>query len=246
MTDNPEKIIELSKEHQEFTDNLMEEINSTGKRKIDWNYWLSLPFWKYFEAVYLLNLQHPIDIEKHEKEIDLLESWGSNSSVSQAAQKIKNQVILAEREQQIGIMPLEVTPLAWIDWAISKGYYIPSQFKDLKFSNQAKVLPQIVVTNELSLDADKRLAELFDPVGKNQLEKMFATKKWHLWADKANINGLKSARVERGKFNPYLAAIWWLNKMEPLEWDLARCQRVLANNLPARSKGCESQLTWIN
>jgi hypothetical protein len=96
----------------------------------------------------------------------------------------------------------------------------------------------------LNQETDTELSRLFDPVGKNELEKMFPSGKWHLWADKAQANGLISARVGRGKFNPYLAAIWWLKKQEPHGWDLARCQRALANNLPARSKGFESRLTW--
>lgn len=89
---------------------------------------------------------------------------------------------------------------------------------------------------ETPQDFDETIAALFDPVGTAQLEKMFpANGSWSKWADKAKANGLTVARVGRSKFNPYLAAQWWLDKQNPYDWDLGKCCRKLANNLPLRS-----------
>lgn len=84
---------------------------------------------------------------------------------------------------------------------------------------------------------DEMLVNLFDPVTIEFVAKMFPVKddKWKRWAERAADNGLKGARTGRGKFNPYLAALWFLTKGEN-DWDLARCYRVLANNLPPRSR----------
>ncbi len=83
---------------------------------------------------------------------------------------------------------------------------------------------------------EDELAALFEPVSVAALEKMFPDNgRWRNHAERAARNGLSVAREDRGKFNPYLAAIWWLNKKKPSGWDLARVHRTLANNLPARS-----------
>lgn len=96
----------------------------------------------------------------------------------------------------------------------------------------------------ISEQADTQLAQLFDLVSVVALEKMFpANNKWAGWAEHASRNeGLKAARKERGLFNPYLAGMWFLEKRIP-GWDLARCRRVLANNLPARSIDDKHRLT---
>lgn len=80
------------------------------------------------------------------------------------------------------------------------------------------------------------LSELFNAVPVDALEKMFpANGKWKKWCERAARNGLSEARVGRAKFNPYKAAIWFMQYGNE-GWDLARCHRVLKNNLPARSK----------
>jgi hypothetical protein len=85
-------------------------------------------------------------------------------------------------------------------------------------------------------DSGEGLAALFDPVTIEALEKMFPSgNKWPVWADRAAENGLRKARVGRRLFDPYQAAIWFLSR-GIANWDLARCHRTLANNLPARSK----------
>ncbi|MGC2459210.1 MAG: hypothetical protein WA435_14575 [Gallionellaceae bacterium] len=89
---------------------------------------------------------------------------------------------------------------------------------------------------EIESDHDEKIAALFDPVTVAVLEKMFsADDEWKNWAERASRNGLVSARQGRAKFNPYKAALWFVNQ-GIVGWDLARCKRVLINNLPARSR----------
>lgn len=92
-------------------------------------------------------------------------------------------------------------------------------------------------------DHVETLAALFDPLPVAALEKMFPTNgKWKSWAEKAATNGLINARTKRAMFNPYKAAVWFISKGVK-DWDLARCNRVLANNLPARSVDSKYMLT---
>ena len=89
---------------------------------------------------------------------------------------------------------------------------------------------------------DARLAELFDPVPVQVLERLFPDGgKWTKYAERAARNKLSTARVSRGQFNPYRAAVWWASEVGI--WDLERCMRKLANNLPARSKDSKHMLT---
>ena len=106
---------------------------------------------------------------------------------------------------------------------------------------------QLIPTTEQGggeFTADANIAALFDTVTPAALEKMFPSEgKWKAWHKKAKEKGLDVAREKRGKYNPYCAALWWLDKQAPRGWDLARCCRVLATNLPTRSRGNESLLT---
>lgn len=91
-------------------------------------------------------------------------------------------------------------------------------------------------------DTDTELQNLFDNVTVTELEATFpADGKWKKWADHAKQNGLNKARLERAKFNLYLAGIWFL-KQGMKGWNLAHINRTLAKNLPARSRGKESYL----
>lgn len=93
-------------------------------------------------------------------------------------------------------------------------------------------------------DYDDELAALFDAVRKEQLEAMFPDGgKWVGYAERAARNGLDVAREGRGIFNPYRAALWWLERHAPAGWTWARCARVLANNLPPRSHDSRHLLT---
>ena len=62
-----------------------------------------------------------------------------------------------------------------------------------------------------------------------------ANGKWIISVDHAKAKGLIDARQGRRMFNPYRAGLWFVNKGN-IGWDLARLHRVLAKNLPARSK----------
>jgi hypothetical protein len=80
-------------------------------------------------------------------------------------------------------------------------------------------------------------AKLFPTCSHAALESMFpANGEWEKWAERAKRNGLKTARRERGLFNPYLAAQWWLEKQKPQGWDSERCLKVLAKNYPAETQ----------
>ncbi len=97
-------------------------------------------------------------------------------------------------------------------------------------------------------DNDVDLAALFDGVGIEQLEKMFPTSTdgngmWKGWGHRASESGLSSARVGRGRYNPYTAGLWWLTTKNPKGWDLARLRRKLAQNLPSRSMDSMGLLT---
>jgi hypothetical protein len=96
-------------------------------------------------------------------------------------------------------------------------------------------------TAAIKSDEAKTLADLFDPVRLATLERMFpADGKWKIWGEKSRANGLGAARTSHGFYNPYIAGMWFANRVG---WDLAHCHRVLANNLPARSRDEKFQLT---
>lgn len=93
-------------------------------------------------------------------------------------------------------------------------------------------------------DNDEELAALFDPVHAQTLEALFPEGgKWKKYAERAARNGLMQAREERGKFNPYKAGRWWMDTQAPPGWKWERCARVLANNLPHRSRDSRHLLT---
>jgi hypothetical protein len=91
-------------------------------------------------------------------------------------------------------------------------------------------------TIKTSYEINEEISLLFDGVSYSALETMFPSDgKWSKWVAKAKEKGLGTARVSRGKYNPYLAALWWMDKQSPTGWDWGRCFRKLANNLPRRS-----------
>lgn len=99
--------------------------------------------------------------------------------------------------------------------------------------------------------ADDEIASWFDGVSYMQLAEMFKEHTdpklnaaiWLSYRNQAHRNGLKTARVDRAQFNPYIAGLWWLKRKTPEGWSLARLNRTLAKNLPARSKEHEPRLT---
>jgi hypothetical protein len=93
-------------------------------------------------------------------------------------------------------------------------------------------------------DHDEELADLFDPVMPAQLEAMFPDGgRWESYAERAARKGLLAAKDGRKRFNPYRAARWWLDEIGPEGWKWERCIRVLANNLPDRSRDSKHLLT---
>jgi hypothetical protein len=112
-------------------------------------------------------------------------------------------------------------------------------------STETKPVPAKVGAGDTATDEeDTDLARLFDPVPVTALEKMFPSEgKWAGWAEHASRHPeLKAARQGRAMFNPYLAGIWFARKGRS-GWDLARCRRTLANNLPDRSLDDKHRLT---
>jgi hypothetical protein len=108
----------------------------------------------------------------------------------------------------------------------------------------ASIAPSVII------DLEKTLASLFDPVTIEVLSKMFpadktgTSRKWKSWQNNATENGFKVASVGRGLFNPYKAGIWFLTrKIEG--WDLARINRALVLNLPARSQDQKHLITGV-
>lgn len=133
-------------------------------------------------------------------------------------------------------------PPPWLDFAIERGLYVGKQKAVDKVKPYTKI-KAIQPANIAAALADAEFEKLFEPVTVAALEKMFpANGKWSGWAEKAKSNNLINARVSRAMFNPYKAAMWFCNKGID-GYDLARCYRILANNLPARSKGSEQLLT---
>lgn len=116
-----------------------------------------------------------------------------------------------------------------IEFARNNGWELPPQLSN-------EITQKVELATDTTPTDDASLAALFDPVPVNALEKTFpANGQWTAWAERAKRNGLKdAAKEDRGLFNPYKAAMWFV-KQGINGWDLARCYRVLGNNLPARS-----------
>lgn len=137
-----------------------------------------------------------------------------------------------------------LAPIHAIDWAKPRGLNVPSALAMLAEDAE---LTTVEIDGTDQDNPEARLAALFDGVGAAQLETMFpAEGQWRKWAGRAHVNGLKEARVGRGKFNPYRAALWWLDTKHPMQWSWEQCARRLAKNLPSRSRGSESMLTGVD
>lgn len=127
-----------------------------------------------------------------------------------------------------------------VAWAEAEGIATADDLAALAQRNEGKqnptyTLPERVNESNVEQNADAQLAELFDPVTAEVLEKMFpAGNKWKSWCARAARNGLIKARDTRARYNPYRAAQFFF-KQGVEGWDWARCLRCLANNLPARS-----------
>ncbi len=128
-------------------------------------------------------------------------------------------------------------------WAVAEGISAPGEIETLlqeRGNGNDNTEAQLLAANN---HHEEQFFALFDPVRLEVLEKMFpAEGQWKGWAERASRNGLVSARDGRAKFNPYKAAMWFLNQGIG-GWNLARCHRTLANNLPVCSKDYKCLLT---
>lgn len=136
------------------------------------------------------------------------------------------------------------TPENWLKWGASKGYSVShlhaGQTAARGHAPSYDAPPPAAPTNNrdpshMSSEEDD-LSVYFDGVGTEQLETMFPSEgKWASWANHAGENGLAETRTAPGKFNPYKAGRWWMDRKRPRAWDEARFLRVLGKNLPRRS-----------
>jgi hypothetical protein len=219
----------------------------------DWDFWLNMPDVELWQAVMLsMNIdpdqfdtgygQHQQFISENEiasKRLRLLEAnrWRIHFRGIDRFIPISKFSTWATSVMKWPDLPPELEKLAHHQDGQSGN--AKSAKEDQEFDEQGRT--DGGMNDEDRSDAD--LVKLFDAVTVPTLEKMFPARgKWADWAERAHRNGLITARDGRAMFNPYLAGVWFLGK--GLEgWDLARCQRVLANNLPARSRGSEHLLT---
>lgn len=109
--------------------------------RIDWPYWFGLPYWEVEEAIYLLNLCDPKVIDKHR--IILKDNSPFYKETLNEIERIQKQITLAFREQKAGILPKNVTPTDWLNWAIKKDIKIPSPFNQILYKVQSTEVPTL-------------------------------------------------------------------------------------------------------
>ena len=216
-------------------------------KKPDWNEWSLMPRVELWQAVAL-----SMDLEPHDLHRDVhtpLLGFGSffkpNSFPSSAVErefekrlrileanledsaKFPDAVINRELRRSIVELP------EFSAWAASVGWEIPDELatKSPEADECDRVMPNFQYD-------DSKIAELFDSVSPEQLEKMFPSEgQWQEWARRAKERGLDVARREKAKYNPYIAAKWWINSQPQDDWDWGRVARVLVKNFPPRSIG---------
>jgi hypothetical protein len=173
----------------------------------------------------LAGFNHPIN---NKRIIELNKLWIMNFH--------RRKYTWQSREEFIDLAIKNGYPPPWLDFAIEQGLYTPKEIIDVALGTFNDGIIQANHLNKGAVDKDEELSALFDPVTPAALEKMFAANnKWANWAKRAGRNGLDGARQGRGMYNPLKAAKWFL-KQRCQGWDLARCWRTLAANLPSRSK----------
>ena len=215
-------------------------------KKPDWSEWSLMPKVEVWQAVALsMNLEpHDLRRDVHtpflgfgsffkpgsfsnlnterefEKRLRILEANLEDSA------KFPNAVI--NREFRLSILALP----EFSAWVASVGWEMPEELatKYAEADEADRVLPNCQ-------DEESKIAALFDPVSPEELENYFPSKGWwHKWADKAKATGLDIARDGRKRFNPYVAAKWWITKHPHDGWDLSRVKRVLVKKFPNRSR----------
>lgn len=213
----------------------------------DWDFWRNMPEVEWHEACALALNIDPDSVIRNDDGMGMLGYDGTDTfrgfSSDEAANRFTKLLRLLNgnlnnREHFTATYQNTVYLTEFAAWCVQLGWDIPQELAAL-----AKDVSQAAPVADVKPGTENTLSALFDPVTVESLEKMFpAVGKWKSWADKAKANGLIDAREGRGLFNPYNAAMWFLKKGVS-GWDLARCNRVLANNLPARSRGDEHLLT---
>lgn len=215
--------------------------SSADDRKPRWNKWRLIPDVKIFEAV---ALSLDIDPEKLKWNRDGWMAGGYRSRFDESEEFSDRLEIAIRNGRELNISCVNLgdstkneIPLAeFASWTLSINWKIPEELGALAVNREQP-------TQTTGQSDDEAAAALFDGVTCAVLEKMFpADGKWKSWCERAARNGLKVAKIERKKFNPYKAARFFLDQGIK-DWDWARCKRVLANNLPERSKDQEFLLT---
>ena len=215
-------------------------------KKPDWSEWSLAPKVEVWQAVAL-----SMDLEPHDLHMDVhtpLLGFGSffkpNSFPSSAKERefekrlrileanledsAKFPNVVINRELRLSIVALP----EFSAWAVSVGWEIPEELA--KKSAEADEVDRVTSNCK---DMEIKHAALFDYVSPEQLEKMFPSGgHWKDWTRRAKAQSLDVARREK-KYNPYLAARWWINKHPQDGWDWVQVARVLVKNFPPRSIG---------
>ncbi|NBQ54468.1 MAG: hypothetical protein EBU49_12955, partial [Proteobacteria bacterium] len=197
-------------------------------KKPDWSEWSLMPKVEVWQAVAL-----SMDLEAHDLHMDVhtpLLGFGSffkpNSFPSSAKERefekrlrileanledsAKFPNVVINRELRLSIVALP----EFSAWAVSVGWEIPEELA--KKSAEADEVDRVTSNCK---DMEIKHAALFDYVSPEQLEKMFPSGgHWKDWTRRAKAQGLDVARREK-KYNPYLAARWWINKHPQDGWD---------------------------
>ena len=219
-------------------------------REPDWGFWKLMPEVAQWKACALAVNIDPIQMEENStalrQSVDSLPGYFQTENVTQQYNKLM-ELLKVHRFDEVHFTQnrkVDVILSEFAAWCLHISWPdLPGELKAMaKTRTQAAPAATIPVSTHSHVPADvepnhdKTLAALFDPVTVEALEKMFpAEGKWKAWAEKAASNGLKdAAKVERARFNPYKAAVWFIGK-GIAGWDRARCNRVLHKNLPARS-----------
>lgn len=227
-------------------DSLLPDKNHQFLQHIPQEYieeWLSYDSWTLKMACLLITIGYPADLNaKIEEAKDWPPDAYGRDHLSSCLTVYGRAASIARSSIAAGLLQDPDTPARWLDWAKRKGYSVAH----LELIKTAPAPDGERGTRPTPEEHVQELASLFDPVHYETLEKMFPTGKengWRSFADKASANGLIAARQGRGMFNPMLAGLWWLDKKHPIGWHLERVNRVLAKNLPPRSRGNERLLT---
>ena len=212
--------------------------------------WLNRELWTLLDAAQVLVGIEPLDSElvgdnPHEV-LRLIANPTHCDEFKEVYTKLKDATTtgslrVAEPPRTGAIGNTRVVPGEVVAWAKLRGVSISERAAVLRTSEATNSDDETASTPPVE-EIDAELAALFDPVGTPQLEVMFpAGGKWKDWTDRASRNGLCEARVGKAKYNPFKAAMWMLSKQSQHGWDMSRCLRTLADNLPPRARSTDAR-----